>query len=380
MGEREGVLSFYFCDMEKLNLDYRNPKLVVDSSNLEEGVIKWRSPSNIAIIKYWGKFGIQYPQNPSVSFTLENAYTETSFEYSAKKNIEKAVELDFYFNGEINVPFGEKVIKYFEKLLPFFPFLKQLKMTIRSSNSFPHSAGIASSASAMSALALCLCSFEDRLFGTLSDIDEFRRKASYLARLGSGSACRSIYEHAAIWGESGEVAGATNEYAIPFSESLHPVFKTFHDDILIISKGEKSVSSTIGHGMMDGNIYANSRYQQARQRFHDVLIALRQGDMESFGRIAEGEALTLHALMMTSYPPYILMKPNTLLVIQKIQEYRKRTGQPLYFSLDAGPNLHLLYPDEIVGDVQRFIESELQQYCEDGQWIKDKVGGGPLEV
>ncbi len=366
--------------MEKQKLDYRNPKLVVDSLNLEKGEIKWRSPSNIAIIKYWGKFGIQYPQNPSVSFTLENAYTETYFGYTAKKSIEKNIDLEFYFNGELNLPFGEKIIKYFEKLVPIYPFLKQLKMTIQSSNSFPHSAGIASSASAMSALALCLCSFEDRIFGTLSNIDEFRRKASYLSRLGSGSACRSIYEYAAIWGESGEVDGATNDYAIPFGEFLHPVFKTFHDDILIISKGEKSVSSTIGHGMMDGNIYASSRYKQARQRFHEVLIALKQGDLESFGRITEGEALTLHALMMTSYPPYILMKPNTLLVIQKIKEYRKRTNRPLYFSLDAGPNLHLLYPDEIVGDVQHFIESELQQYCEDGQWIKDNVGGGPVEI
>lgn len=361
-------------------MDYKNAKLVVDSSNLGGGQIKWRSPSNIAIIKYWGKFGIQYPQNPSVSFTLNNAYTETSFGYEAKKGIDKGIDLDFYFNDKLNTAFGEKVSNYFEKLVPVYPFLRQLKMTIRSSNSFPHSAGIASSASAMSALALCLCSFEDQVFGTLSNIDEFRQKASYLSRLGSGSACRSIYEHAAVWGESGEVEGSTNDYAIPFSEFLHPVFKTFHDDILIISKGEKTVSSTIGHGMMDGNIYANSRYKQARQRFHEVLIALKGGDLDSFGRIAEGEALTLHALMMTSYPPYILMKPNTLLVIDKIKAYRKRSGQPLYFSLDAGPNLHLLYPDEIVGDVQAFIENELTQYCEDGEWIQDNVGSGPIEI
>ncbi len=361
-------------------MEYINPKLVVDSANLEKGEIRWRSPSNIAIIKYWGKYGTQFPQNPSISFTLENAYTETNFSYEARRGDGKGVDLDLYFNGELNIAFGEKVSKYFEKLVPIYPFLRQLKMTIHSSNSFPHSAGIASSASAMSALALCLCSFEDRIFGSLSDIDSFRKKASYLSRLGSGSACRSIYGEAAVWGESGEVEGASNEYAIPFGEFLHPVFKTFHDDILIISKGEKAVSSTIGHGMMEGNIYANSRYQQARQRFHELLIALRQGEVESFGRIAEAEALTLHALMMTSYPPYILMKPNTLLVIEKIKNFRKRTGHPLYFSLDAGPNLHLLYPDEIVEEVQAFIESDLRQYCEGGEWIKDKVGSGPLEI
>lgn len=361
-------------------MTYKNPKLVVDSGNLEAGVIKWRSPSNIAIIKYWGKYGNQLPQNPSLSFTLENAYTETEFKYEARKGVDKGIALDFYFNGQLNQVFGAKIIKYFEKLVDVYPFLRQLQMTIYSSNSFPHSAGIASSASAMSALALCLCSFEDSVFGTLSDDTAFRRKASYLARLGSGSACRSIYAKASVWGESGEVAGSSNEYAIPFADSLHPVFQSFHDDILIISKGEKSVSSTVGHGMMDGNIYANNRYQQARQRFHELLIALQQGDLEQFGRIAEAEALTLHALMMTSYPPYILMKPNTLLAIEKIKAYRQRTGHHLFFSLDAGPNLHLLYPDDVKVEVQSFIANELNQYCEGGEWIKDQVGNGPLEL
>jgi len=161
---------------------------------------------------------------------------------------------------------------------------------------------------------------------------------------------------------------------------LHETFKTYHDDILLISRGEKSVSSTAGHGLMDENIYADNRYKQARQRFHNLLIALKSGDVEEFGRIAEMEALTLHALMMTSAPPYILLKPNTLLIIEKIKAFRTDTKIPLYFSLDAGPNLHLLYPDEVKEKVQEFIGSELAPYCENQQWLKDHVGLGPLQL
>lgn len=362
--------------------DYKNPSLIIETAEVAPGRITWRSPSNLAIIKYWGKHGLQLPKNPSISLTLENAYTETTMEYEPKKGADKgqAIELSFFFDGQPNPAFREKVLQYLENLVEFFPFLRQLKLTVYSKNSFPHSAGIASSASAMSALALCLCSLEHELFGTLESDDEYRQKASFISRIGSGSACRSIYPIAALWGETGEVAGSSDLYAVPFETEIHDVFKTYHDDILIISKKEKSVSSRAGHGMMDGNIYADNRYQQARQRLHRLLGAMRKGDLEDFGQIAESEALTLHALMMTSIPPYILMKPNTLLLIEKIRDFRESTKKPLYFSLDAGPNLHLLYPDEIKADVRQLIDQELAAHCEDNRYIVDQAGKGPLQL
>jgi len=161
---------------------------------------------------------------------------------------------------------------------------------------------------------------------------------------------------------------------------VHEIFSSFHDDILIVSKAEKSVSSRAGHALMDGNLYADNRYLQARQRFHDLLRILKSGDVEAFGRIAESEALTLHALMMTSNPPYLLMRPNSLQIIEKVQQFRKDTKQPLYFTLDAGPNIHLLYPDESKIAVQSFIHNELKQYCEDETVLPDFVGDGPVQV
>ena len=361
-------------------LDYKNPHLVVETSKIESGKITWKSPSNLAIIKYWGKYGQQLPQNPSISFTLDQAFTETTLEYHIKPEPHQSVSLDFYFENKANEPFQKKVIAFLESLTAFFPFLTQLHFTINSYNSFPHSSGIASSASSMSALALCICSLEKQLFGSLDDKYEFLQKSSFIARLGSGSACRSVYPKMAVWGESGEVEGSSNLFAVPYEQNIHDIFTNYHDDILIVNRGEKSVSSRAGHSLMEGNIYAANRYQQARQRMHQLLAALRKGDLETFGTIAENEALTLHALMMTSNPSYLLMRPNTLKLIEMVRNFRKETKLPLYFSLDAGPNLHLLYPDNEADKIQSFINSELKPYCENGEIISDRVGNGPIAL
>lgn len=360
---------------------YENPRLVLDSSNPPEpGEVLWRSPSNIAIVKYWGKHGIQLPRNPSLSLTLAASCTDTLLEYAIKETPDNDLDLKFYFQGEENEAFRAKTLAFLESLAPQFPFLRQLHLTIRTGNSFPHSTGIASSASGMSALALCLCTLEDRFFGTLQEPDAFDTKASYIARLGSGSACRSIFPYAAVWGATGDVPGASDQFAVSAEHLLHPVFKDFHDDILIVSAAEKSVSSRAGHALMEGNPYSEPRYAQARTRLGKLLGALRAGDLEDFGKIAEDEALTLHALMMCSNPSYMLLQPNTVALIEKIRAYRRDTQHPVFFTLDAGPNIHLLYPGEIIAEVRGWIESELKPYCADGWFIQDWVGEGPEEL
>ena len=362
-------------------LDYANPHLVVESSKLDSGKITWKSPSNLAIIKYWGKHGQQLPKNPSISFTLDKAFTESTLEYHPKsQSADDSVSLEFFFESLPNEPFRKKVLAFLESITPVFPFLKQMHLILHSYNSFPHSSGIASSASSMSALALCLCTMENDLFGTLEDENELLKKASFIARLGSGSACRSVYPTMAVWGESGNVEGSSDLYAVQYDEKIHGIFKTFHDDILIVSKGEKSVSSRAGHALMEENIYATNRYQQARQRLNQLLGALNSGDLELFGSITENEALTLHALMMTSNPSYILMRPNTLKLIELVRDFRQQTKEPLYFSLDAGPNLHLLYPSDRAASIQSFIKQELLQFCENGEFIADNTGQGPLKL
>jgi diphosphomevalonate decarboxylase len=360
-------------------LTYINPDLLLELDHSESGKIAWRSPSNIAIIKYWGKHGNQLPRNPSLSMTLESAYTEMLLEYAPKTEPSAGISLDFRFEGVENEKFKAKITRFLENQVPIFPFLEQLDLKIYSGNSFPHSAGIASSASSSSALALCLCTLEDRLFGTLQEDADFHQKTSYVARLGSGSACRSIYEHFSVWGETPDVAGSSDEYAIGYAD-VHEVFKTYHDDILIVSKAEKSVSSRAGHGLMEGNPFAAARYAQARENLHNLLPILQTGDVHGFGEIAEAEALELHALMRKSTPSFDLMLPNTHKIIEKIYQYRAQTKQPVYFTLDAGPNIHLLYPHEFQDDVQGFVITELAKYCEDGDWMADNAGEGPVEL
>lgn len=341
--------------------------------------ITWRSPSNLALIKYWGKYGQQMPRNASISFTLQNAYSETSLDYRPKEDNGK-ISVAFTFEGQENKAFEAKIIRFLDSIRDYFPFLTAYHLDLASHNSFPHSAGIASSASSMSALALCLCSMERQVSITLPNEEFFFQKASDIARLGSGSASRSIYPHLALWGETSLVEGSSNTYAIPYGEQVHEVFHTFHDDILMVSRREKSVSSTAGHALMENNPFAAVRYEQAHSNMEQLLTALKDGDLETFGRITEQEALQLHALMMTSEPSYILMEGGSIEIIKRVRAWRKNTGHPLYFSLDAGPNLHLLYPDNIKEQATAFIKAELLEFCEDAHYLQDQVGPGPLSI
>ena len=360
-------------------MDYCNPSLTLLSHEVTPGAIRWRSPSNIALVKYWGKHGRQLPRNASVSLTLDGAATDTTLHYAPRLYSDgQPIDLELVFEGKTEEAFSRKTREYFASLLEIYPFLRQLSFRVETANSFPHSAGIASSASGMSALALCLVSLEEELFEPLSDRNAFFRKASYLARLGSGSACRSVYPRAAVWGQSDAVSGSSDDYAVPID--LSPVFAEYHDDILLISRSPKAVSSRAGHGLMDGNPYAAARYQQADRRLAEMASILRGSDTERFVQITESEALTLHALMMSSMPSYTLLEPNTLEVINRIYDFRRETGLPVCFTLDAGPNIHLLYPDSAAEATRHFIRERLLLFCDEGHYLADRVGNGPQQL
>ncbi len=338
----------------------------------------WSSPSNIAVIKYWGKYGLQLPRNPSLSFTLSASVSQTTV--TCIPNIGKSnhVNIEFYLDKEPNEKFGSRISKWLDTLTVEFPFLKDYTLHIETSNTFPHSSGIASSASGLSALALCLCDLQEQISGIVVEKLEFYKRASMIARLGSGSASRSVFPFMSEWGFSPDVLSSSDEYAIAIEPS--DVFKTYHDAILIVNPKEKSVSSSVGHSLMEGNPFAEARYKQANDHLALLLNAMDKSDVHAFGKLAEQEALTLHALMMCSDPSFILMKGNTLLMIDKIRSFRKDTSIPAYFTLDAGPNVHLLYPQEYSSEVHQFIETELRSLCHDGFIIWDKVGSGPSRL
>ncbi len=349
------------------------------SSLVTSGTTTWRAPSNIALVKYWGKFPDQIPANPSISFTLSNAATTTSMAYQRKDKGNGGPSFDLLFEGKSKEEFRPKISTFFERISRYMPFLKEYHLKIDTSNTFPHSSGIASSASGMAALALCLMDIEKRMMPSM-DTNFIMKKASFLARLGSGSACRSISGPIVEWGKHKDLSDSSDLVGLTYGGKVHEVFQGYQDTILLVHKGEKTVSSTAGHDLMNNHPYAKPRFAQAHKNLSRLLTIFETGDLQEFIEIVESEALTLHAMMMTSVPYFVLMKPQTLSIIEKIWAYRKQSGVPLCFTLDAGANVHLLYPRKEADKILQFIKNELVVYCENGQYICDQIGGGSEKV
>lgn len=344
----------------------------------ESGSFTSSSPSNIALIKYWGKKENQIPENPSISFTLEACKTVTTLNYS-KKQPSNSFSFEVIFEGEKNADFKPKIETFFKRIETYVPFLKDYHFRIETSNTFPHSSGIASSASGMSALAVGIMRLEKALNPEMTET-YFKKKASFLARLGSGSACRSIEGDLIVWGTHEHIEGSSNLIGIKYPYLVHANFKNFHDTILLVDKGEKQVSSSIGHNLMHNHAFAKQRFAQANENMTMLIEVLKTGDLKSFIELVESEALTLHAMMMTSRPYFILMKPNTLKIINAIWAFRKQTGLHISFTLDAGANVHVLYPESEAEKCLEFIQNELVAYCQNGHYICDRIGFGAKQL
>jgi len=345
----------------------------------KNGSFSWSSPSNIALVKYWGKEGVQIPKNPSVSFTLSHCKTITEVVFT-KKKADNNFSFNVFLDNKKKDTFRPKIQTFFERISLYLPFLKTYHFDIKTQNTFPHSSGIASSASGMSALALCLVRIEEALIGKPYLQSFFYKKASFLSRLGSGSACRSLEGDLVVWGQHKHIENSSDLYGIRYPYTVHENFKNYQDTILLIDVGEKEVSSTVGHNLMHNHPFSKQRFQQAYDNISKIIPTLETGDLDQFVSLVEMEALALHAMMMTSNPYFILMKPKTLEVINKIWNYRKRNQSKLCFTLDAGANVHLLYPESEKNDIHLFIKKDLVKYCKDGQYILDEVGFGAKQL
>jgi diphosphomevalonate decarboxylase len=152
------------------------------------------------------------------------------------------------------------------------------------------------------------------------------------------------------------------------------------DAILIVSAGVKKVGSSAGHELMNNHAFAEARVQQANRHMLELHKILETGDFERFIEIVENEALSLHGLMLSSNPGYFLFEPNTVKIIEKIREFRKNTGIPICFTLDAGPNVHLLYPGNRRDEFTDWIKDELITFCHNNKWIDDGTGEGPVQL
>ena len=279
--------------------------------------------SNIAFIKYWGNRDAQYrvPLNNSISMNLDHAFTTTTVEFDARLNTDMIRVGDLPANDATRT----RVITHLDRVRALAKI--ETRARVASSNNFPTGTGMASSASAFAALSLATT----RAAGL--NLDE--RALSILARQGSGSASRSIPDGFVEW-MAGTESG--NSYAV----SLLPHdFWDLRDVIAIVSTTEKKVGSSDGHGLAQTSHFIDERVRALPLRLQRVRRALFAKNLAMLGPAIEEDAVELHLIAMTSNPPIFYWSPAMVRVIETMRRARA-DGLAVYFTLDAGPNVHLI--------------------------------------
>lgn len=284
------------------------------------------APVNIALSKYWGKRDevLNLPMNGSVSISLPGLGTETTIKIS------KAAQDSVRLNGELlepSNPFAKRLshfLTHFRAATTFFDVV-----TI---NTVPTAAGLASSASGYAALVLAL----DDLF----DWQLTPQQLSLLARLGSGSASRSLFPGFSIWHKGQQADGLDS-----FAEAIETSWPGLCVGLVKVDTRQKPISSTLG---MQNTVHNCDLYQawpkQAEKDMAKILQAIQKQDFNLLGQTAEHNALSMHATMMATWPPIVYWQPESVAAMQTVWQLREQ-GVAIYFTMDAGPNLKLLFPE-----------------------------------
>jgi len=292
------------------------------------------SPANIAFIKFWGKKDplLNIPFNNSISMNLSNCLTTTTVEFS-KNYLDDSVMVG---EKEVSGAKKDRVVKILDLVREKAKINWRAKIV--SQNNFPEGGGIASSASAFSALAFSVAKAAGLNLST--------RQLSILARNGSGSACRSVIDGFAEW-----ISGNSDSTSYAIQMADHNFWKLC-DIVVVVDNKEKKVGSTKGHELATSSPYFKERSKQLPLRIQRLKEAFFSKNFAEFGQIVEKEAIDLHMMAMTSTPPIYYWNEGTMEIIRAVQEWRGR-GLPVYFTIDAGPNVHLICLQEDVNKVDK---------------------------
>ncbi len=297
-----------------------------------------RAGANIAFIKYWGNMdeALRLPLTNSLSMTLDRAVTITTVTFDPGLKGDRL----FINEEEVVGPALERVshhLDHFRRLAGISWFA-----VVTSHNTFPTGAGIASSASAFAALTAAA--------STALGLDLSPQELSALARMGSGSAARSIFG-----GYVELIAGGRHEdaYAIQVAPPEHwPLV----DLVAVVSREHKAVGSTGGHALAHTSPLNPSRLAHVHTALARARSAILARDIEMLGEVMELDALTMHAVMMTSRPSLLYWLPGTMAVMHAVRTWR-REGIPAYFTIDAGPNVHVITLPDHAAEVRHRLES-----------------------
>ncbi|NDJ54408.1 MAG: diphosphomevalonate decarboxylase [Chloroflexi bacterium] len=283
-----------------------------------------RAYSNIAFIKYWGNRDdtLRLALNGSISMNLAGLETITTVEFSSDLEQDQ-LSINGSDQSEGALARVSAHLDHFRRRAAI-----DLRASVRSTNNFPAGTGVASSASAFAALAVAADS--------ALELHMSEKELSMYARLGSGSACRSIPAGFVEW-----YAGPDD--ASSFAESLAPPEHwNLVDLVAIVSREHKAVGSTGGHKVAPTSPLQGARVADAQRRIDWCREALLRRDFNALAEVIELDALMMHAVMMTSKPTLLYWTPATLGLIEAVRQWREKDGLPVAFTIDAGPNVHVI--------------------------------------
>lgn len=333
-----------------------------DLNNSQEKVSVYKASavahSNLAFVKYWGKANaeLNLPLNNSISMNLSSAQTHTTVEFS-----DALTSDEVFLNDERLDPTGffwKRVSQQLDRVRALAHV--EMVASVHSRNTFPSGVGIASSASGMAALTVAATA--------ALKLDLAERELSILARLGSGSASRSIPSGFVEW-----LAGEDSQSS--YSHQIAPPEHWAITDVaVVVSASEKSMASSDGHLLALNSPFLRTRLASLSDRLNVMRRAILDRDFETFGRELESEAISLHAIAMTSawespgawHSGIYYWTPATIELIQATQDWR-RDGLHVYFTLDAGPTVHLICPKDQRSAVIDAIRT-LERRQKDRQW------------
>lgn len=275
------------------------------------------APSNIALIKYMGKHKGNIPYNVSLSYTLNNFRSEVTLDLNSSEdrftedNLTD-IEKERFYNH----------LNYIKKIMDFSGFF-----SITSVNSFPASAGIASSASSFAALTICAFKAISEIQGKAMPPSEYM---SAISRLGSGSSCRSFFSPWCVWTQNG-------------AKKINIPVEVEHE-LILIDANKKAISSSEAHKLVRTSLLMNGREKRAKLRYENLIDSFEKQDWTRAYQICWEEFWDMHALFETSNPNFGYIQPSTMEHLIKIREFwRKHNNGPIA-TVDAGPNIHLLWP------------------------------------
>jgi diphosphomevalonate decarboxylase len=294
--------------------------------------------ANIAFVKYWGDAdpALHLPANPSISMNLDGLSTLTTVAFLAGQEADEVI-----VDG---TPAGDRGLRRVATHMDRVRALARIELRARvvSRNNFPAGAGLASSASAFAALTLAAAA----ALGLTLPEDAL----SALARLGSGSACRSIPPGFIEW-----AVGDSHETS--FAHSIAPPGHwSLCDCIAIVSTAHKAVGSAEGHVRAPSSPLQRVRVEGAAARVAACRAAIVARDLPVLGQVVEADTVMMHAVTMTSHPPIYYWTPATLRIIRAVVAWRAE-GLPAYYTVDAGPNVHCLCEEANAAQVARRLEA-----------------------